>query len=68
MHMWAYYTTYSTTWTNMSLTLTLSSQLIALFIKLLSGLNSIRFSMKLASTKCRRYKFIVSHFKKRYVV
>ena len=32
MHMWAYYTTYSTTWTNMSSTLALSSQLIALFI------------------------------------
>ena len=32
MHMWAYYTTYSTTWTYMSSTLALSSQLIALFI------------------------------------
>ena len=32
MHVWAYYTTYSTAWTNMSSTLTLSSQLIALFI------------------------------------
>ena len=53
MHRWACYTTYSTISTNMSSTLGLSSQFIALFAQLLSGLNSNKVDHQFRINTCR---------------